>query len=497
MRIFKFVRSNGLALCGLIFFYSVFSSILARCAETAPAPVPPYKLWKDVQSPELKKFNAPTADRFELPNGMVVFLLEDHELPLIDLNMTLRVGEIHEGANNAGLADATATVMRTGGSEKYPGDKLDELLEDTAASLSLGIGTDSGSVSLALLKDDFAKGLDILVDVLRHPAFPQDKVDLHLAQARTSISKRNDNPGGIAMREFRKALYGEKSPYAKVVEYASLATINRKALQDFHGLYFHPNMFILSVVGDFKKDEMLAKLTAAFADWPSQKVTLPPVDAIDTSRHQKVLFADRPKINQTTFVLGHIIDIHRDNKDYPAIQLMNEVLSGGMSARMFTEVRTKKGLAYSVWGQAAINYDRPGIFYCSGLTRNEQALEAVEAVKEEVVKMKEHGITEQELAEARERILNSFVFNFDTPSKVIGRQMNYEFYHYPMDFATKLLDAIKQASLEDVNNVAKKYLDPDNCILLGVGNSTGLDAAKSFHSLKDCQTLDVTIPGGK
>jgi hypothetical protein len=167
---------------------------------------------------------------------------------------------------------------------------------------------------------------------------------------------------------------------------------------------------------------------------------------------------------------------------------------------MFTEVRTKKGLAYSVSGLANIPYDRPGVFSCSALTRNEQALDAVEAIREEIVRIRDKGVTAGELDEARERVLNSFVFNFDRPSKIIGRQITYEFYGYPQDFAERMLEAVKQVTVEDVNKAAKKYLDPGKCVLIGVGDgsidSTGqlLDAAKSFLSLKDVQTVDVAIP---
>ena len=474
----------------------VLSLSLLGSALAENAVVQPFKVWNEVPNSELKKFKAPVAERFELPNGMVVFLLEDHELPLIDLSMTLRFGDVHEPADMTGIADATASIMRTGGSVKYPGDKLDLILEDLAASVGVGIGTDSGSASLNILKDDFDKGLDILADVLRNPAFPDDKIDLYLAQARTNIAKRNDNPSGICMREFRKAVYGEKSPYVKITQYATLNKIDKKALQNFHDQYFHPNMFIMGVVGDFKKDDMIAKLKTAFGDWPKQEVTLPKVEPIAVEHQNKVLFVDlnKPKLPQTTFLFGHVVDIHRDNPDYPAIQMMNEVLSGGMAARIFTEVRTKKGLAYSAYGQASINYNRPGLFYCMAQTRHEQAVECVEAVKEEVTKMKEHGITEKELAEAKESILNSFVFNFDTPAKVIGRQMTYEFYHYPMDFAEKLLESIKKVGVDDVNRVAAKYLDPANVILLAAGNTPKQEGARGFRTVPGCQIVDITIP---
>lgn len=479
----------------------VLAMALSQCAfgveDVKREPIQPYKVWKDVGNTELKAFTAPTATRYELSNGMVVFLLEDHELPIIDLSMTIRAGEIHEPAELAGISGATAAVMRTGGSKKYPGDKLDEILESMAAEIHVSGGQDSGGASLNCLKEDFDKGLEIFLDVLRNPEFPEEKVDLHLAHMRTGIGKRNDNPNGIAGREFRRYLYGKDNPYARVIEYANVDKINRSALAAHHAKVFHPNMFIVGVVGDFKKEEMLAKLKAAFEPWPKAQVALPPLPPIPTTHEKRTLFVEKESLNQTMIMMGHVVDMRRDNKDYAAIQMMNEVLSGGMSTRLFTEVRTKKGLAYSVHGAAQIYHNRPGLFYCTALTRNEQAMETVNAIQEEVVKLKEKGVTEAELEEARQSILNSFVFNFDSPSKIIGRQMTYELYGYPMDFAEKLMESIKKVTKADVDRVAAQYLDTDKMQLLGVGNAKKLDAAKSMLSLPGVQKVDITIPGSE
>jgi zinc protease len=461
-------------------------------------PIEPYKKWTDVMPAELKKFTAPTATRYELSNGMVVFLLEDHELPIVDLSMTIRAGEIHEPAELAGISGATAAIMRTGGSKKYPGDKLDEILERMAAEIHISGGQDSGGASFTCLKEDFDNGLEIFIDVLRNPEFPEEKIDLHLSHMRTGIDKRNDSPGGIAGREFRKYLYGKDNPYARVIEYANVDKIDRPALQAYHDKVFHPNMFIVGVVGDFKKEEMLAKLKAAFEPWPKANVPLPPVPPIPTAHEKRTLFVEKESLNQTTIMVGHVVDVRRDHKDYAAIQMMNEVLSGGMSTRLFTEVRTKKGLAYSVHGAAQLYHNRPGLFYCSALTRNEQALETVNAMMEEVVKLKEKGVTETELEEARQSLLNSFVFNFDSPSKIIGRQMTYELYGYPMDFAEKLMENIKKVTLADVNRVAAQYLDPDKMQLLGVGSVKKLKPGMpKITDLPDVQMVNIEIPGAK
>lgn len=459
--------------------------------ETRPI-IPPYKTWNQVVATPLKESAPAKPERIVLPCGMVLFLLEDRELPLIECTLMLRFGEVHE--ETAGLTAAALNVMRTGGSDAWPGDKLDAALEDLAAEVHFTPGLDSSTVTLNALKGDFQRVLEMISGVLRNPAFPEDKLKIHLTQAKTAIAKRNDSPVMISGREFRRALYGKDSPYARTVEYATLAKIDRAALQNFHKNNVHPSRMICGVAGDFKKEALIAALNKAFGDWPFAAPAAKTTPPVTYTPGPRTLFVERPRINQTSIMLGHGLELRRDDADFAAVQMMNEILSGGMAARLFTEVRTKKGLAYSVRGQAVANYDRPGLFYASVLTRNEQALDAAEAVRSEIVRLRDGGVTEKELDEAREGLLNSQVFQFDTPGKILQRQMTFEMYGYPADFAATLLAKLKTVTSADVQRVAKAYLTPEKSVLLGVGNTEGLESARSFLSVPGVEKVDVTIP---
>ncbi|MBI3830114.1 MAG: insulinase family protein [Planctomycetes bacterium] len=471
--------------------------LLLLCAVRAAehADVAPFKAWPEVKPEEQRKFQFQQPERIALANGMVVFLLENHELPLIDCSMTIRFGSVQDPDAQAGRAAILAEVMRSGGSAEFPGDKLDEALESKAASLWINAGLDSGSAGCACLKEDFDQIFGILMSVLRVPAFPQEKIDLALMQARTRVAKRNDSPAAVANREFAKALYGSKegrvSPWARYPEFATLGAIARQDLIDCHKASIHPGRFILSVTGDFDKARMREKIDKAFAAWPAGEKA-PENPRVDMKREARIYYVDRPALNQSTILFGHPLDLRRDHPDFPALMLASEVLSGGMSARLFTEVRTKKGLAYSVWGAAQVNFDRPGLFTCSCTTRNEQALEAVEAVRAEVVRLKEEGVRPKELESARESVLNSFVFNYDTPEKIAARVRTYEYYGYPLDFDGKYIEALSAATLEDVNRAAKKYLEPGKLTILEVGN--GAPPVKEFEKYGKFEILDVSIP---
>lgn len=477
----------------MILIAALLTPLLFAAEPTRPI-IPPHKPWNQVPNTPLKESTPPKPERIVLPSGLTVFLLPDSELPLIECTLILRVGDIHEEESLAGLSNAMMSVMRTGGSDAWPGDKLDTALEGLAAEVTFASGLETSTVNMNALKEDFPRVLDMISSVLRNPSFPEDKLKIQLTQARTAVSKRNDSPVMISGREFRRALYGKNSHYARVVEYATLAKIDRTALLNFHKNNVHPARMICGIAGDFKKDEIVAALNKAFADWPSAAPPAQVNPPLTFTPGPRTFFVERPRINQTAIMLGHGLDLRRDHADYPAVQMMNEILSGGMSARLFTEVRTRKGLAYSVRGQAMANYDRPGLFYASVLTRNEQAIDAADAVKAEIVRLRDGGVTETELSEAREGVLNSHVFQYDSTTKILQQQMTYELYGYPADFTATLLARLKTVTTADIQRVAKTYLVPEKSILIAVGNTEGLDPERAFPNLPGVEKIDVTIP---
>ncbi|MHC4580942.1 MAG: M16 family metallopeptidase, partial [Planctomycetota bacterium] len=216
--------------------------------------------YRNLKYPKLGDIEVPEVEQVTLANGMRLFLLEDHELPLINLSVRIRTGSIHEPAEKIGLASMTGQVMRTGGTGTMTGDEMDEELEAIAASVETGIGLNSGSASMSVLKGDLDKGLSILADVLMNPAFREDKIQLAKMQAASAIARRNDQVGAVAGREFDKLIYGPESVYARHEEYATIGSITRDDLVAFHKRYFGPNNAMLAVWGDFDTKEMIAKI---------------------------------------------------------------------------------------------------------------------------------------------------------------------------------------------------------------------------------------------
>ncbi len=441
--------------------------------------------------PPLHEVVVPEVQRVTLSNGMRLFLLEDHELPLIHVSALIRVGAIYEPADKVGLADIAGEVMRTGGTTSKTGDELDEELEQIAASVETSIGLSSGSASVSVLKGDIGRALAILADVLMHPAFAQDKIDLAKMQHASAISRRNDTPGEIASREFRKLIYGAESPYARQTEYATIGNITRDDLVAFHQRFFGPNNMMLAVWGDFDAEQMVSKIKAVFADWPQIDSALPGRPEVDYTWQSSVNLVPKPDINQSNIYLGHIGGL-RSDPDYFALTVMNQILGGGFTGRLFKNVRSRQGLAYSVFGQYACGYEYPGFFYVGCQTKSGSTVHAIRAMIAEIEKISQAEVTDEELELAKESYLNSFVFNFDSKGEIIRRLMIYEYYGYPPDFLQKMRQNVEMVTKEDVLRVAKAHLHPDELKILVVGRPDDFD--EPLSELGKVDTIDIAIP---
>ncbi len=450
------------------------------------------KHYKNLKYPPVREVQVPKPKQITLDNGMKVLLLEDHELPFINMRGLFIAGSAWEPADKVGLADITGSVMRTGGSKSLPGDQMDEELESIAASVETWITTLQGGAAMSTIKDHFDKVLAIYADVLMNPAFPEDKIDLAKIEAKSYISRRNDQVTQIADREYNQLIYGADSPYYRDMEYASIDAIGRDDIVSFHKNNVHPNGMILGVWGDFKTDDMVKKLKKTFNRWKiTGSATLKPPE-VNYVFKKTVNLIEKPDVNQTNIYLGHIGGM-KNNPDNPALIMMNEILSGGFSSRLFSRLRSNQGLAYHVSGVYGTNYIYPGTFYMLLQTNSERTVEAIRSMLKELTLMTEELVSDEELKVAKEGWLNSFVFNYDNTDKVMERLLTYAYYGYPLDYLEKIRMGIEKVSKEDILKVSRKYLKPDQVQILAVGKSADFDESLSVLGEK-VNVIDISIP---
>jgi len=445
----------------------------------------------DIVYPDLPRSEVPQPQRAELDNGMVIIMLEDHELPLIEVRAIVRTGSRLEPADQVGLAGLVGQVLRSGGTENMPSDELDDLLEDRAASIETSIGTASGGASMSSLRDDFPEMLQVFSDVLRKPAFEQDQIDVAKTQITAGISRQNDDPNQIIGREFPELVYGSDSPYVRSATYATIDNISRDDLIAWHRKDYHPNRMILGLVGDFEPKNALKLIRDVFGDWPKGPAVEDPEAAYRKQAKPGIFFVEKNDVTQSFIRMGHL-GVTRDNPDYHAIELMNQVLSGSFASRLFTRIRSQKGLAYSVRGRVGSQWDYPGLSMLWMSTKTETTAAGIDALLEEVAKMKSEPATDEEVKKAKAGILNSFVFNADSANKILGQQLTYEYFGYPLDWQDRYREGIEATTTAEVRAAAEKYLQPEQFAILVVGTEEGMDRPLSDYG--EVQTVDITIP---
>jgi len=484
------MRVSFLAACAAV-LVSGCSFLAPR--DAAPA-LPPRPLARDLTYPDLRPSPPPDVRRVELPNGLTILLAEDRSLPVIRATARVGAGSLHDPADHVGLASIAAPTMRAGGAGALAPDALDRALDDVGATIEAFAGEDAVTVSMRTLSDHVGAVLPLFADVLRAPRFDAGRVAIARTAERDAIARRNDSPDEIAQRALFQTLYGADSPYGRTPEYWTVDAVDRDDAAAWHARHVVPANTRIAVWGDFDADDMARRLTEAFGDWttPDGWAAAPTPERTPAGDAPGLVFVEKDDVNQSTILVGHAGTVRRDHPDYAALVVMNEILGGGFSSRLFRTVRTDLGLAYSVFGVYTAGYDGPGVFYGGAGTQSARTVEAAEAIARVIRDMQAAPPTDEELDLAKQSYLNAVVFQSDTRAKVLGRMLTLDAYGYPSDFLDGLNARIGGVTADDVLRVARQYLTPDRTTTVVVGRSA--DFGRSLAALGAADTLDVTIP---
>ena len=474
-----------------IVLIAVFALILALAA-TAGA-----KGIEDLKYPKLNEVKIPDIERVTLDNGLRLYILEDHSLPLVRASLRINTGSYLDPPDKVGLADMTASLLRIGGTEAYTADEIDEMLESVGAYVETGMDVESGSAGMNVLTEYTDLGLEVLAQVLRHPVFAEEKIKLAVTQAKSDIARRNDDPYDMTRREWVKKLYGDTSPYARHTEYASIDAITRDDLIAFHQMCYRPENVQMAIYGDINAAEIVEKVKAYFDDWKRGTEPIPPLpDVPRKCTAPQVYVIHKPDLQQATVRMGHIGGLVSD-PDYTDRIVMNSILGGGFGSRVLDVVRVQMGLAYVAGGRVISNYTYPGYFFLYAQTSNASAVTAARAMIEQIDRMKTDPPTDLEMGKGKDGYLNSFVFNFDSRGEVVNRMMTYDFYGMPEDFLQQEKAGVEQVTPEAVVAASKRNLFSDSLIIVISGNVSEFDEPVEALGLGAPDTIDITIPSGE
>jgi len=441
--------------------------------------------------------------RTTLSNGMIVYIVEDHEIPWVQAAILSPVasgggggfggrggggggGSVNaflEPADKLGVQALTATIMRTGGTTTMTGEQIDERMEFLAGTV--------GSSNLSIHARHLDEGLKIWMDVLQNPAFPEDKLRREKERILMAYRNRHRNLGGVATRTFNRLVYGETSPITAEATDVITEGLTRADLAAWHKKYWGSNNAILVIAGDFKRDEMLRKLEATFGKWPAAEKAAEKYPKVEQAAKAGVYMVQPqgPTPNQGIIRIGHV-GLTRDDPDYPAVDLMNYTLGGGsFSSRITRIVRNDNGLAYSTSSSFSAETHYPGTFSAFCQTKNSTVVFAAQLMVNEIERMRAGDVTEKDLRFAKTARLNAFPSMFSTKFGNIRSFAELELDGRPRDYYDTYLARYEKVTLADIKRVAQKYLRPEHMIIMVAGQidecKAGADA-----SLPNQATID-------
>ncbi|MDZ7860509.1 MAG: pitrilysin family protein [Candidatus Krumholzibacteriota bacterium] len=425
----------------------------------------------NLEYPKLK-VETPEYTLVKLDNGIEGFFIEDHEVPVV--NITMLVKTYYPDKNKLGRNEMANWVMRNGGTEKWPSDKLNDELEFLAAHINFNGGGLSTRISLNCLKKDLPRVLGIYADLIMNPVFPEEKIEMKRKTMLEELRRKNDKPMNIARREYRKLVY-KGHPYGWSRTEEACNRIAREDLVKFHEKYFHPGNTIIGISGDVTESEITDLLEENFSGWERKDVEIEDFPQVQIDEKENYNYVYKGDMNQAYIMIGHL-GIKNDNPDRCAIDIMNYILGGGSFASWITEeVRVKRGLAYSAGSSFSPGSFAKGTFTAYSQTKAGEYSRTINLIYDQIERMKNEGPTQKEFDKAVDSFLNSHVFDYESKEAIVRRLIDLRFQGRPLDTPEKDMEKYASLTIDDVIRAAGKYLRPEDFTVLVVGDKEKFD----------------------
>ena len=424
---------------------------------------------KQLEFPPIE-FEIPEIDTLEFSNGLHGYLMEDHTVPLIDIVIMYKTGFPPE--DKVGLDQIAGWAIRNGGSVQYPKDVIDDELEFIGALIESDAGSQVGQIRANFLTKDTEKVLAICADLILNPAFDPDKIELRKKSTVEAIRRKADDPKTLGRREFSKVVYGGH-PVAWEPTAASVSSITQEDLIAFHHMYVRPDNAVIGISGDITGEEAVDLLERFLKDWePGGETPAFPEMEYRIAPSVNYIYKD---VNQAYIWAGHL-GMNSHNEDRPLAEIMNYILGGGSFTSWITQrVRADEGLAYSAGSRFGASPWGYGLFSASCQTRSDAAMRALALMIEQIERMKEVGPSEEEVADAKESMINSRVFDYESADRIVRRLAWFDIVGMPLDTLEREFESYKTATLEDVGRVGREHLHPEDLVILVVGNKDLFD----------------------
>jgi len=488
---------QGTYLGAILAALAIFAGPALPQQSTAPPPAPQQKAGTGIVPPGVKlvpempaagaprPFRFPDAATKTLANGLRVFVVSDHSEPAVAARlMILSAGSIEDPAEMPGVAQMTANLL-TQGTEKRSARDIAEAIDFVGGSLEAAAGPDASTVTLKVVKKDLPTGLDLMSDIVLHPAFRAEELERQRQQLLSNLTVEYSDPDYLASAVFSRALYG-RSPYGQPGEGTpeTVQKLAREGLVKFHQANYAPNQSLLALAGDITPEEAFAAAEKYFGAWPRREIAAAEPSRPAPLHGVHIWLINKPDAVQTQIRAGKL-GIRRADPDYIPVVVMNRIFGGGYNSRLNTEVRVKKGLTYGAFSSfRAQRY--AGAFAVSTFTRTEATLEALRLVVDLIAHMSTGEVTPQEMDFARDYLAGVYPIQSETAERVADRVLTVAAYALPADYNRTYPDRIRAVTSAQVHDMAQRHLSASDLDIVLTGNVAGFRDAlkKAFPDAK-------------
>jgi zinc protease len=420
------------------------------------------------------KFSLPAIEKTKLSNGLNVWIVRQTELPIVSMNLVINAGGTLDAADRSGVALMTSNMLNQGTKTRSAVD-IANSLQSIGASVNPSASWDASSVSMLTLTKDLDRALDIYSDVVVNPAFPANELETLRRRALVSFLQRKSSPTAVADVVYNKVLYGDQ-PYGRQLsgDEKTVKAMTRDDLVNFYNTYYRPNNSTLIVVGDVQKATLMPKLEKAFASWKQGDVPASKMPAMSMSAKPGIYLVDKPGAAQSSVSIGQV-GIDRGNPDFYAVQVMNSILGGGGTARLFMNLREDKGYTYGAYSRFVVRRG-PGPFSASGEIQTVSTKEAVQEFLKELNGIRGPiPVTANELEVNKQALIRRFPSGFETDGQISNQLSNLVIYGLPDSTFNDFIAKVNAVTLDDVKRVANKYLTPDKMAIVIVGDKSVIE----------------------
>jgi zinc protease len=442
-------------------------------------------------SKEVLKVKLPRPYETKLSNGLQVMILEDHKLPTFSMQMVILSGGITNSDDDIGVAQYTASLLREG-TKNRNSKEISEQVDQLGASLGAGAGLSSltSVVSASALIENYDKILALFSDVILNPTFPEEELKKIKTRSLAQVRLQRSQPGFLAGEMFSKVIYGSHPGGRYALTPEQIQRINREALEKFHATYYKPNNAIFAIVGDVKPAEIVSKLEKTFGTWEKGEIPSHSIATVGAAGPSKIYLINRPNSVQTNLLLG-TLGISRNDPDYFAVEMMNQVVGGGPSARLFLNLREDKGYTYGAYSNVS-SYKYRGTFQANTEVRTEVTKGSMDELMHELKRIRDEAVPAEEFERAKHTIVGGWALQLEFPQFVLQNAITQKLYGLPADYWDTYPQKIAAVTPQDVQRVARKYLDLDHLQIVAVG-----DAAKISDLLKQFGPVEIYDTDGK